>query len=98
MIGSAVVSLPWAYQESGMILGLMITLTSFLVSFYTCRLIIRMAGDDPDYSDTLHKYYGKSSALIHQNILLGAFGYYTGLCAPALLIVGAITVYFVIMT
>ena len=59
MIGTAVVSLPWAFQESGMLLGLIITLTSFLVSFYTCKLIIDMAGTDPDYSDTLKKYFGK---------------------------------------
>ena len=59
MIGTAVVSLPWAFQESGMLLGFIITFTSFMVSFYTCKLIIDMAGDDPDYSDTLRKYYGK---------------------------------------
>lgn len=85
MIGTAVVSLPWAYQEAGILLGLIITLTSFLVSFYTCKLIIEQAGEDPDYSDTLRKYYGN-------------FGFYIGLCAPALLIVGAVSVYFVIMT
>ena len=59
MIGTAVVSLPWAFQESGMLLGLIITFTSFMVSFYTCKLIIDMTGKDPDYSDTLRKYYGK---------------------------------------
>ena len=31
-------------------------------------------------------------------ISIGSFGYYIGLCAPALLIVGAVSVYFVIMT
>jgi sodium-coupled neutral amino acid transporter 9 len=85
MIGTAVVSLPWAFQESGAILGLIITTASFLISFYTCKLIIDMAGTDPDYSDTLRKYYGKC-------------GYYTGLISPALIIVGAVSVYFVIMT
>ena len=62
MIGTAVVSLPWAFQESGMLLGLIITFTSFIVSFYTCKLIIDMAGKDPDYSDTLKKYYGKRTS------------------------------------
>ena len=44
-----------------------------------------MSGSDPDYSITLRKYYGPS-------------GYYVGLLAPAFLIVGAVSVYFVIMT
>jgi hypothetical protein len=47
-------------------------------------LIIDETGSDPDYADTLKKYYGN-------------VGYYTALIAPGLLIVGAVTVYFVIM-
>jgi len=39
----------------------MISFSSFLVSWYTCQLIIDQTGDDPDYADTLKKYYGKSS-------------------------------------
>lgn len=85
MIGTAVASLPWAFQQSGLILGLIISFCSFLVSFYTCKLIIQMSGSDPDYSITLRKYYG-------------SLGYYVGLLAPAFLIVGAVSVYFVIMT
>ena len=59
MIGTAVVSLPWAFQESGMALAVIITVVSFFVSFYTCKLIVDATGNDPDYSDTLKKYYGK---------------------------------------
>ena len=43
-----------------------------------------MTGKDPDYSETLRKFYG-------------SWGYYVGLISPAILIVGAIVVYFVIM-
>ena len=80
MIGTAVVSLPWAYQESGLVLGVIITITSFLVSFYTCKLIVDCTGDDPDYSDTLKKYYGKS-----QNALTGCrqVGFLHGLDLPS---------------
>lgn len=85
MIGSAVVSLPWAFQQAGLMLGLIIAFTSFMVSFYTCSLIIRMAQSDSDYSETLKKYYGK-------------VGYYTGIFTPACIIIGALSVYFVIMT
>lgn len=59
MMGSAVVSMPWAIQQSGIGLGLIICFTSFLISFYTCKLIVDMTGDDPDFSDTARKYYGK---------------------------------------
>lgn len=59
MIGTAVVSLPWAYQQSGLVLGLIITVVSFITSLYTCILIVKCTGDDPDFSDTARKYYGK---------------------------------------
>ena len=85
MIGTAVVSLPWAYQQAGLVLGLAISFTSFLISFYTCKLIIEATGDDADFSDTLKKYYGMK-------------GYYAGILSPCLLIVGAVTVLFVIMS
>ena len=44
-----------------MMLGLLGTLVGFFISYYTCMLIIRMAGDDPDYCETLRKFYGKSN-------------------------------------
>ena len=43
-----------------------------------------MAGNDADYSDTLRKFYGKP-------------GYYAGLIAPAILILGAVACFFVTM-
>jgi hypothetical protein len=62
----------------------MITFVSFLISFYTCKLVIDVTGDDPDFSDTMLKYYGN-------------IGFYSSLIAPAILVGGAVTVYFVIM-
>ena len=59
MIGTAVVSLPWAFQQSGLVLGFLIAFTSFLISFYTCKLINICQGEDQDFSDTLKKYFGK---------------------------------------
>jgi len=85
MVGSAMVSLPWAYQTAGLGFGCFISLTSFLVSFYTCALIMRTAKHDKDYIFTLKKYYGNP-------------GYYMGLVGPTILIFGAITVYFVVIT
>ena len=59
MIGSAVTTLPWAYQQSGLALGLIISLSSCLISYYTCMLVVRMTGDNLDYAITMRKYYGK---------------------------------------
>ena len=85
MIGTAVVALPWAYQSAGILVGLLITLMSMLVSYYTCYIIYRTAGDDKDYSETLFKYYG-------------LFGWIVGLVGPMCLIIGAVSVYFVVDT
>ena len=84
MVGTCVATLPWAFQQSGLLLGLILCFTSFLVSFYTCKLIIDMAGNDQDYSLTLRKFYG-------------SVGYYIGLIAPAILIFGAVATLFVTM-
>ena len=40
MVGTAVLSLPWAFELAGIGLGLIISLVSFLISFYTCKLIV----------------------------------------------------------
>lgn len=53
MVGTGLVTIPWAYSEAGLVLGLLITLTTFLVSFFTCYLVIKVSGDDSDYTDTL---------------------------------------------
>lgn len=84
MAGSALVSLPWAFQTAGVVFGSMIALTSFLVSYYTCYLIIETTKKDSDYTFTLQKYFGRP-------------GYLVGLLGPMILIFGAITVYFVVV-
>lgn len=84
MVGSAMVALPWAFQSSGLLFGIAVSFVSFMISFYTCALIIKSAKNDTDYIFTLKKYYGKP-------------GYYMGLIGPTILIFGAITVYFVVI-
>ena len=38
---------------------LVATLLSFLISFYTCYLVLVAAGPDRDYTDTLQKQFGR---------------------------------------
>eukprot|EP00347_Sterkiella_histriomuscorum_P006074 403354168 len=59
MVGTGLLTIPWAYSNSGFILGIIITFLQFVVSFYTCYLVLKVAGDDTDYTDTLKKYFGK---------------------------------------
>ena len=84
MVGSGMVALPWAFYRSGIILGCVISFTSFVISYYTCSLIIKTAKNDTDYVFTLKKLYGMK-------------GFYMGLLGPTILIFGAITVYFVVI-
>jgi hypothetical protein len=81
-----------------MALAVIITVVSFFVSFYTCKLIVDATGDDPDYADTLKKYYGKYLLSFLIQFFSGKWGYYSGLICPCILIFGAVVVYFVIMT
>lgn len=41
MIGSGLVSLPWAFQQSGFILAVALCFVGFLIGFYTCLLIVK---------------------------------------------------------
>lgn len=58
MVGSSLLALPWAFSESGIIAGVAICLVTFLVGFYTCRLMLASSIHDDDFSDTVYKYFG----------------------------------------
>lgn len=55
MAGSGMVTIPWAFQESGIALGILLTLIAFVFSSYTCWLVIKTAGNDLDYTVTVKK-------------------------------------------
>jgi amino acid permease len=82
MVGSGIVSLPWTFQESGFLLGLIICIVSLFVSYRTCILMIRVAGNDKNYFDTLYKYWGK-------------WAYYCGFVSALLIFIAAVTAYFI---
>jgi len=85
MIGSGIVTLPWTFYHSGMILGITICFTSFVVSLRTCILILRLTGPGDDFYDTMRKYWGKP-------------GYYLTMVLTLIIIQTACTAYFLIMT
>lgn len=85
MVGSGIVSLPWTFNNSGFLLGIIICLIGVIISFRTCILMIRTAGNDAEFFDTLLKYWGKPA-------------YYSGLISTLLIIVAAVCAYFIIMS
>lgn len=85
MIGSGIVSLPWTIQNSGIVLGIIICLIGVLISYRTCILIIRTAGNDNEYFDTLYKYWGP-------------LGKNLGLISTLLIMIAAVCAYFIIMS
>ena len=68
MVGSGLVTIPWAYNEAGFILGIFLTIVAFVISFTTQYFVMITAGTDLDYTDTLKKTFGKR-------------GWYTGMIA-----------------
>jgi amino acid permease len=81
MIGSGIVALPYTFHESGVVLGLIITLLGLVISYRTCILIIRATGNDDEYFQALYKY-------------LGSWAYYTGYISTLLIMVAAVCSYF----
>ena len=59
MVGSGLVTIPWAYSQSGIVLGLMLTVLAFVISFSTQYYVMKAAGNDLDYTDTLKKTFGR---------------------------------------
>ena len=79
MAGTGMVTIPWAFQQSGILLGIGLTMIAASISFYTCYLVIRTAGNDLDYTDTLKKQFGK------KGWVLGMVAFIMNLFVPVIL-------------
>lgn len=71
MVGTGLVTIPWAYSESGIILGVLLTIAAFIVSFTTQYFVMKAAGDDSDYTETLKKTFGKRGWYMGMSIFIG---------------------------
>jgi solute carrier family 38 (sodium-coupled neutral amino acid transporter), member 9 len=89
MVGTGMLTIPWAYSNTGFILGIskdfkvylniVITLICFLISYYTCWLVLKTAGKDTDYTDTLQKQFGR------KGFVGGMILFILNLCIPIIL-------------
>lgn len=58
MVGSGLIFIPWAFNEAGILLGIILTLLAFSISFTTQYFVMKSAGNDSDYTETLKKTFG----------------------------------------
>lgn len=59
MAGTGIVTVPWAFQGSGILLGSALTFIAFSISYITCYLVVLTAGTDIDYTITLTRHFGR---------------------------------------
>lgn len=84
MVGSGLVAFPNTFESSGFLLGIVVATIGFIASTRTCILIIRTAGNDNEYFDTLLKYWGP-------------WAYYCGAISTWLIILAALCSYVILM-
>ena len=85
MIGSGLVTLPWTFQNSGFLLGMIICIIGMFICYRTTVLMNRTAGNDEEYFHTLYKYWGK-------------WAYYLGTITTLLIIIAAVCAFFILMS
>ena len=85
MIGSGVVSIPMAFNSAGFVLGTVISVIGAIVCSRTCILMIKTAGNDKEWFETLYKYWGK-------------WAFYLGYIATILIMIAALCSYFIILS
>ncbi|XP_057300246.1 neutral amino acid transporter 9-like [Hydractinia symbiolongicarpus] len=90
MMGTSLLSLPWALQQSGFALGIILLFVMALICFYTCYLIIQSTKsiekkDSIEFVDICEIY-------------LGPLGKYVSLIVGVAAFVGAVVVYWVLMS
>jgi sodium-coupled neutral amino acid transporter 9 len=61
MVGSTVLSIPWAWSQAGLLLGFIFFVAVGLVSYYTCMLVIKHGEGYADLGDVCTRYLGKWS-------------------------------------
>ena len=71
MVGSGLLTIPWAYSEAGLALGLLLTFIAFVLSFLTQYFVMVAAGDDLDFTETLRRNFGRRGWYCGMFIFIG---------------------------
>eukprot|EP00743_Colponemidia_sp_Colp-15_P001756 GILK01001917.1.p1 GENE.GILK01001917.1~~GILK01001917.1.p1 ORF type:complete len:450 (+),score=81.79 GILK01001917.1:80-1429(+) len=84
MIGSSLVSIPWAVTEAGLVLGIFMIVAMAGIAYYTCWLTVKYGYRYDDFTDAVQKRFGNGAQRVT-------------LFASVLLLVGALIAYHVLM-
>ena len=85
MVGGGLVSHPWAFSESGILLSLIINFAVMMVCFYTCNLIMKWGKGDDDFSVTMQRFFG-------------AKGHYASTITTMAILYGGAIIYYQLLT
>jgi hypothetical protein len=88
MIGSGILSLPWAVKEAGIIPTIFITIIYGVINFYTCYIYVKTGLHAKDFSDVVAEYFGKK---------YGFFGRTLQIIGGTLITIGALFIFFLII-
>ena len=58
MVGSSVIAIPYAFYNSGLLVGILLSFLSYVTSMQTCIYIARTTQTGNDYFDAIKVYYG----------------------------------------
>ena len=58
MAGPCILTLPWTFYHSGLLLRCLICFLSFVASLRTCIIILRVTEPKDEFYDTVKKYWG----------------------------------------
>ena len=64
MVGSTILTIPWAFMQSGMLMALGIFFIVAGIGYYTCTLIMRWGEGKADFSDVCVEYIGKWTQVV----------------------------------
>lgn len=93
VMGSSLLTMPWAFEKAGLMQTVIIMILCGIMSYYTGYLCIKLAdscrngkdGTLPEFQEVCRRYLGKK-------------GEYTALLAANVIVTGALTVYYVLMS
>lgn len=85
MVGSSLLTLPWAFAHAGILVGVFIALACAFTSTYSCALIIRNGKGEDDFADAAYK-------------IVGRWGWFLTILTSVLLMLGATLGYYELLT
>ena len=88
MIGSGILSIPWASKEAGIIPTIFINVIFGFMMWYTAYIYVKTGLHAKDFSDTVELYFGRK---------FGYFGRILQIIGSALITIGANFVFFLII-